>query len=212
MLRHSGSTFGYRALLTLLPKCNFGVFLALTGTDPNYLFRTNVHLYIMDLLLGYEPWLNATTLCSFPEPWHRKDTPSESAEVSRNLTAHRDLEDYTGVYSNKAYGTLSIYLNETSNTLMMEYGYARFVLYAKTEKDEFFAEGDGMLENIRSFSTLQFGANDDDTAITTLTVPSFEKRMPPIFRKRIPGVNKGNATCSSSFMISLLVVFLCLLQ
>ena len=207
MLRHSGSTFGYRALLTLLPKCNFGVFLALTGDDPNYLFRTNVHLYIHDLLLGYEPWLNATTLCSFPEPWHRKDIVNKSADVSKNHTAHRNLTDYVGVYSNNAYGTLSISVNETSNTLMMKYGYGKFVMYPKSEKDEFFAEGAEMLENIRSFSSLQFGVDKDDTVIATLTVPSFETKMPPIFDKRVPGVNQSNTGCltSSSVLLAFLL-------
>ena len=213
MVRHSGSTFGYRALLTFLPKCNHGVFLALSGTDPDYLFRTNVHLYIMDLLLGHEPWLNATTLCSFPEPWHRKDTSlSKWAEVSRNLTTHRNLQYYTGVYSNNAYGSLSVYVNETSNALLMAYGYARFVLYAKTEKDQFFAEGTGMLENIRRFSTLQFGADKGDTGITTLTVPSFEKHMPPVFQKQMSGSNKSSAKFASLISISLLVAFLFCLQ
>ena len=93
--------------------------------------------------------------------------------MSRNLTAHRNLKDYAGVYSNSAYGTLSIYVNETADALMMENGYAKYVLYAKTEKDEFFAEGAGLIENIRSFSTLQFGTVEGNTVITTLTVSSF---------------------------------------
>ena len=70
MLQHSGSLFGYGALLTILPDKDIGVFLALNGADESYYGRRLLNLYIMDLLLGEEPWLNLTTACTFPSPWY----------------------------------------------------------------------------------------------------------------------------------------------
>ena len=169
--------------MTLVPSADVGIFVALTGNDPWYIFRTNLHLYIADLLLGYEPWLNTTTICTFPEPWMRRVTSQSETEVRRDLNAHRKLEEYTGVYFNHAYGALNFTLNTTSNRLVMHYGFGVFDLYPKTEKDEFRADGTGALENIRRFSTLRFQSDKPEGIIKFLLVPSFESKMPPRFEK-----------------------------
>jgi hypothetical protein len=63
--------WGYSSLVTLIPDMNIGIFTTMNGDDPGYRYRFLLHNYIGDLLLGENPWLNKTTLCTFPEPWYR---------------------------------------------------------------------------------------------------------------------------------------------
>ena len=72
LVMHTGTSWGYGGLLTLLPDVGLGIFSAITGPDSKYFGRKAAHLYIADRLLGEEPWLNHTTACSFPEPWTTK--------------------------------------------------------------------------------------------------------------------------------------------
>ena len=66
---HRGYLFGYNSQLSLLPDVDVGVFLALNGNDYTSLGRLLIHAFLMDLALDEEPWLNTTTICTFPEPW-----------------------------------------------------------------------------------------------------------------------------------------------
>ncbi|KAK2179290.1 hypothetical protein NP493_501g02000 [Ridgeia piscesae] len=59
---HSGSQGGYKSLLTLIPAENIGIYTAVSQDDS--LVRYLVHVYIADLLLGEEPWVNASWACS----------------------------------------------------------------------------------------------------------------------------------------------------
>ena len=95
MIHHSGSTFGYRAFLTLLPDMNVGVVSLMTGSDYQYKFRTSLHMYLMDQALGHSPWINATTICSFPNPWRpsRSLRPSRSRRPRRSAWSHPLLDD-----------------------------------------------------------------------------------------------------------------------
>lgn len=196
--------------MTMLPDYDFGVFVAMTGDDPNVQFRTHISLYVLDLLLGDEPWLNTTTVCSSQESWKRKKSKCPKAEADNNWNIQQTLNQYIGIYTNNAYGTLSIYLNKTS--LMMQYGFASFMMHRNAEKDEFCATGAGMLENIVSFSKFQFETNRSDGVITSLLVPSFEPKMPPRFIRKIvsnalsSGVNQRN-WCNSLLLSLVLVLY-----
>jgi hypothetical protein len=45
---------------------NIGIFTSMNGADGENTVRILFHNYIADLLLGEEPWLNKTTVCTFP--------------------------------------------------------------------------------------------------------------------------------------------------
>lgn len=181
ILQHTGSTYGYRAMLTLIPGMDAGVFVALTGDDPDYLFRTNIHLYIADHLLGYDPWLDNTTVCSFPEPWKQGSTSKTKYRPSTDITSDRPLTEYEGTFSNKAYGNIEIHRNHSVGFLLANFGFGEFILYPKSTADVFYAQGYGLLENIRDFSTLQFAFKNGK--VVTLTIPSMESKDPPVFRR-----------------------------
>lgn len=72
MIAHSGSTWGYRALLTLLPTEKLGIFIAMTGDDPHYKYRFPLQNYIADHILG-KVLVTVRPLVTFslniPTPW-----------------------------------------------------------------------------------------------------------------------------------------------
>ena len=72
MVMHTGTSWGYGGLLTLLPDVGLGIYSSVTGPDESYLGRRAAHMYIADVLLGQVPWLNLTTACTFPEPWTQR--------------------------------------------------------------------------------------------------------------------------------------------
>ncbi|XP_048733367.2 uncharacterized protein LOC125649702 [Ostrea edulis] len=179
ILSHTGSTFGYRAKLTLYPSMNLGVFSAMTGDDPSYLYRSNVHNLISDLYLGEEPWLNATIMCSFPEPFRSKSSSSKP-QINTNRKPARNVRDYLGLYKNIPYGFATVTKNQTQLTL--QFGFGRFELYAKTTKDEFYVQSVGMITGLTNFKSLKFIESSDGT-VTAVEISAFESKDPPVFRK-----------------------------
>lgn len=187
----------------MIPSSDIGVFTVMTGDDPGIFFRINLHLYVHDLLLGNEPWLNTSTVCSFPEPWTTKPR-GRSGRPRTNIGAQRPLSEYGGVYENKGYGKLDVYVNVTSRRLNCRFGVGNFVLYPKSTKDEFFAQSYGLMENVRDFSTLRFKFKDGK--IMGLEIPSFESKDPPLFdfvERLVKKRNVVNGTEMSSSTSSL---------
>ncbi|WAR16644.1 GIGA6-like protein [Mya arenaria] len=196
---HTGSTFGYRSMTSLFPDQDFGVFTVFTGDDPSYLFRTNLNLYTADLLLGVDPWLNASTICTFPEPW-KSSSKSSSSPPRKDIKPNRDLDLYCGVYSNEAYGNVEIYKNETENVLMGRYGFAVVALYPKSSADYFYAEGRELIKHVKDFSTFKFQSTS--SKITQLIIPSFETKDPPVFKLVPNSRRKRNSLTNSSIKVT----------
>ena len=180
VITHSGATYGYRSLLTLVPALQIGVFTAITGGEPDIAFKRNLHLYAIDIISGDQPWLNATSVCTFPEPWKkRKEEPKEPFET--NTKASRELKFYTGTFYNKAYGTCQVYLNDSAECLMAKIGVGHFVLQPQSQKDEFYAEGDGLFEKYEQFSKFQFRFTNKEEYAVALVAKSFNYDDPPVF-------------------------------
>ena len=117
---HRGYLFGYNSQLSLLPDVDVGVFLALNGNDYTSLGRLLIHAFLMDLALDEEPWLNTTTVCTFPHPWRSGQAAEELMQTIASFDdgpAHRftkterssgfpypsDLTPYTGTYGDFYY-------------------------------------------------------------------------------------------------------------
>lgn len=166
----------------MFPDMNIGIFTTMTGDDPSYFFRTNINLFIADLLLGHEPWLNSSTVCSFPEPWKTKSKSSKT-EVDKNIKSKRPLSDYEGVYENKAYGKMEVYFNVSNNRLMAKCGFGQMILYPKTTANQFYAEGYGIMKYLKDFSTFEFFREKANKAIVSLKAVSFDTKNPPVFEK-----------------------------
>ncbi|XP_052796451.1 penicillin-binding protein 4-like [Mya arenaria] len=181
MLRHTGTTFGYSSLITLLPDVNVGVFTTMTGEDESYITRTLLHSHILDSLLGEEPSINETTVCTFPEPWYAA-SHSLRHPIDQSLPPSRPLDAYTGIYHHIAYGNLTVTVNTTVNQLQMVYGIGRWILYPRNTHDSFTGEAFGLMYRLVDLiSGVRFHVHTHSP--TTLTVPDFESREPPVFMR-----------------------------
>lgn len=134
MLLHRGRTRGFMSHLSWLPDVNIGVFYS-TTTGQDLMSLYVVPMYIKDLLLGENPFLNLTTACTFPEPWSPLSTENLSPDKPGNLKSlgnqkpqrHENRyqrvdvkqDRYVGTYGNLVYGNITVY--QKDNALMFTY-------------------------------------------------------------------------------------------
>ena len=185
MLQHSGSTWGYRVLQTIIPDHKLGVFVALTGDDSGYLFRTSLTDYVLDVFMDEKPWLNETTLCSFPEPWKRKESRKTSS-FNKTLPLNAVYSKYIGTFWNPAYGEITIKSNSSSNGLYAVFGYTNLTLFpSATSKSKFKFESTVFFTKIINFGRMEFKF---DTSLLkkakSFEIPSFSSKDPPLFVKK----------------------------
>lgn len=181
-LDHTGATFGYRAMMSLIPGEKVGVFTALTGRDDNYMFRVPLQMHLLDLALGLQPWLNTSTLCSYPAPWKTPKEPTKPKPIA-NRKLPRPAIKYEGKYFNKAYGIITVDYNSTLTSLVMTYGWGQWRLKALKKDDTFYGSGMG-LTKIMDLSLLEFRTGQSDKSqIIDIKATSFETKSPPVFRK-----------------------------
>lgn len=168
----------------MFPDTNLGIYTAMSGDDEDFFYRYSLHQYLADMYLGETPWLNATTICSFPSPWFPPKRNRTKPNISRNLQPQRTLDEYLGVYENPAYGKIEMFIldePDANNKLIAEFGYVDLILYPKKTKDEFFFETDGIAAKLINFGTVQF--KEEKGIITKMRIPTFEPKDPPIFKR-----------------------------
>ncbi|XP_066283908.1 uncharacterized protein [Branchiostoma lanceolatum] len=124
-VQHSGFVAGFASLLSLYPAASGGVYTSVNGPyTPGVASDIHeiIHALVGDILTGKDHWLNATTACTYPEPWWTRPEPNGTAlpEISDNFP--RDKRDYEGVYGNHATGNLTISLNTTDDKLYFSLG------------------------------------------------------------------------------------------
>ncbi|CAH1264633.1 Hypp3041 [Branchiostoma lanceolatum] len=124
-VQHSGSVEGFSSLLSLFPGVSGGVFTSANGPsspEVNRDVHQVIHSQVGDILIGKHHWLNATTACTYPEPWWTRPEPNSTVlpEISYNFP--RDKRDYEGVYGNYAGGNVTISLNKTDDKLYFSLG------------------------------------------------------------------------------------------
>ncbi|KAH3838518.1 hypothetical protein DPMN_111928 [Dreissena polymorpha] len=181
MLRNTGTTFGFTSLVTLLPEVNIGVFTTMNGKDDDFIGRTLLHSFLLDTLLGEEPTINETTVCTYPEPWFpAKDTTPKP--FVKTIAPSRALSQYTGVYNHIAYGDLVVSINHTVNFLQLDYGIGQWILYPTQGQDTFVGEAFGLLyRQWELYTELRFHMNTQSPV--TIVIPDFEPMYPPVFVK-----------------------------
>ncbi|XP_066283372.1 uncharacterized protein [Branchiostoma lanceolatum] len=124
-VQHSGFWAGFVSLLALFPDASGGVFTSGNGPYTPWAIEDIhdiIHILVGDILTGKDHWLNATTACTYPEPWWTRPEPNSTVlpEISDNFP--RDKRDYEGVYGNHATGNLTISLNATDDKLYFSLG------------------------------------------------------------------------------------------
>ena len=106
--------------------------------------QTAIHIYAADLMLEEPVWLNATTGCTYPEPWFSeaeeamsskateekssknshsvKTSPEEDLQPSASRWAAENHEKYVGLYGHLLLGNTSIWYNESDENLWVQSG------------------------------------------------------------------------------------------
>ena len=169
-------------MMMLVPSQKLGIFIAMTGRDKDYILRKTMLTYIADLHLGHSPWINATESCDFPAPYFT-GWSSGRLYIDRDEPSTRPLSEYVGAYTNTLYGQIDVTL-EADGFLYLAYGWTQFKLYPRTkdgEPDEFYMEGQGLLQNVMNFAECVFSFNGSQ--INKLLMTKWEPSQVPEFDK-----------------------------
>lgn len=151
----------------------------MTGEDEHYIFRNLLHNFLSDTLLEITPWLNATTICSFPNPWYSSIAYSHYVTIDHSVPASRPLSEYVGIYHNDAYGEVRVTMG--NGHLVLTYGVASWNLWPKHSHDQFQGEGIGMVYQTEDIHQIKF--HSSHSTIASVELISFESKAPPIFNK-----------------------------
>lgn len=177
IVTHTGTSFGYGALLTLVPDLELGVYSSITGEDPDYVGRRILHLYILDLLMDEDPWLNATSACTFPEPTKMRQ---RFKVMTLNSVTPKSLTPYIGTYGNFAYGNITVML--MGDKLHLHYGMlGRWILHPGATEHYFNGEGQDHIWP-KSLIDVRFNGFDGGSAVS-VEVPGLDSRAPPTFKR-----------------------------
>lgn len=180
MIIHTGATYGYRAMLSWYPDVDLAIFTVMTGNDPDYVYRQTLHNYIFDAYSGYAPYLNVSTICSYPRPWLEDYAKKGKPNITQDIELNRPRKDFCGVFYNQAYGYITVQEHKENNKLTLIYGYVTFILYPKKTKDEFYGDSVGISVYLFNFYTFKFHFTKRDVS---LEIPNFERKSPPFFYK-----------------------------
>jgi len=95
--------------------------------------------FLTNKLLGVEPWINESNVCTFPEPWRVKnDTSSVWTELS---VPRQDLDKFVGVYGNHYIPSLDVQRDPSSNyRLKLRSGMLEGFLYTTQDTWRFLLE------------------------------------------------------------------------
>lgn len=211
VLGHSGASYGYRAFVVLVPSLKAGVFVVMTGDDTGYLYRGPLISLLLDHVMGVTPWVNASVLCSFPQPWQpSRNQPTVPPYDTSRALAH-NLTAYVGTYVNPGYGRLDIRLRHNGKAhgarlgrsprrvqLELVYGYGTWDLIPMAPHatspsrqtadadpsdllEYFYGKGSNVTQFIDTSPIIVHPPPTGSAVIVRITVPGFETRIPPVF-------------------------------
>ena len=193
-----------------MPDADFGIFLAF-NMEIYEQYRYMISSYIFDVVIGDEPWFNATDVCnasnlgghvssslpsihpsSFPSRYSDEaDIPSAlntrypSGVAITEIRTPERIEEYIGNYGNYFYGNVSISsmnVNGT-DTLCFLYGNGDFLLLPTGIGADFFnAIPNNDLSILKPISFVRFVRNEGGE-VESFAMPKFDLRDPPRFVK-----------------------------
>ena len=131
---------------------NTGIYTCVNGPagEPAFVANQLMHYLTSDLLLKLTPWLDDTTILTFPEPWKPREIffPLKThTQIDKSKLPSRPLGSYAGIFNNDSLGQIRVAVN--ANTLCMQFGrIGSFQLYPDGEPDQFRLEGTGVVHFI----------------------------------------------------------------
>ncbi|CAL1538766.1 unnamed protein product [Lymnaea stagnalis] len=106
---YASSVYGYSSIMWLVPERNVGIFIAFNGqkhTETPLATIQAITYVATDIMLGFEPWINETAACTFPEPFIKVgEFPNMEFKPQ---TPDFALTDYQGTYTSPLLGDITI--------------------------------------------------------------------------------------------------------
>ena len=178
IIAHSGQLVSYWADLNIIPSKGIGAFVSNNGlADPSVPLK-----FALDVLNGEEPWLNASTVCTYPQPWQPPpDVPVPDINMTIGEPA-RKLSAYTGTFKQPVFGKITVY-KATNQTLKIQYGMLGDInLTPLAIPDVFLAQGSGIVW-YAPLGIVNFTSSSQRNVIDTLQFPALEMLEPPVFKR-----------------------------
>lgn len=208
---HTGSLHAYSTIASLYPQSKSGFFMMVNGPWP-IKFRKDLEplSYILsDILLQEDPWLNASTICTFPEPWEEQPSAKNQTETEMPADDY-DATPCIGNYGHRIYGdiTINYFVNESLSFKLNSVGFGNLTLLF-SENSTFRIDFGGRL-------SLVFGANCearfDEQSEGLFQLLHLKCAGEYEFQRGVSFVGEyGNSSSSGiSNVFSLLFMFLCI--
>ena len=182
MIMHTGTSWGFGALLTIIPDLDIAIHTSISGPDSGYRARRALHMYVADLIGGFKPFLNPSSACTYPDV--KPSTRAENYEDATGAVKQYNNSAYEGQYGNQAYSNLSVITNQSSGRLQIKYGaIGLWDLYLTSTANVFKGQGRDVIWSSR-LSDIIFSAYDNETqTMGRVTVTTFETKDPPVFER-----------------------------
>ncbi|XP_061172484.1 uncharacterized protein LOC133181862 [Saccostrea echinata] len=118
---HGGSMFSYSAVVVTDPETQIGIAVTQNGLYPISLERDLYPLayYLKDILQGQIPWLNKSTICSYPEPWQRS-YPIQLPTQNVKERYVGDSEEFVGTFGHTLFGEVKV--TDNNGSLDLQWG------------------------------------------------------------------------------------------
>lgn len=118
---HGGSMFSYYSVVVMDPTTQTGIALTVNGLNPTILSYDLYPLayFLKDILSGQTPWLNVTTICSYPAPW----LPSSQRMPPKQDVQEKYMgstEEFVGKFDHALYGQVKV--TEKDQSLYFQWG------------------------------------------------------------------------------------------
>lgn len=118
---HGGSMFSYNSVVVVDSINKTGIAVTVNGLNPTILELDLYPLayYLKDLLLNKTPWLNETTICSYPEPW---GNPAFRPLPTQNVLEKYigETGEFVGVFGHTLYG--EVLVTENNQSIDLKWG------------------------------------------------------------------------------------------
>lgn len=120
---HSGGVTTYKIQVWFYPELGYGLYLGFSGPPNSEATWAQILVlqYISDILLGVNPWLNESTVCSFPYPWKPREENLTTKLPKDSLPSHV-IRDYVGVFNHPGFGDVTISRVARTNQLELHMG------------------------------------------------------------------------------------------
>lgn len=197
MILHTGSSWGFGALLTLMPDFNIGIYTSINGGDNGYHGRRLLHMYIVDILSNNESWINKSVMCNFPKHAMRFEKPPSLRLHLESFTSNDDdiiddaifsfnkiisntefeMDKYVGRYGNYGYGNVTVTI--VKEDLFLLYGEIGIWKLRKVNDFMFSGKAQGLIWAL-DMDHILFGHDEFLGTISYVQIP-IEKSDPQTF-------------------------------